>query len=114
LQEICLINEEISYACTGFSTTLFVNELALAPVHMYGSEYLKEKYFTRSASEPIVGAYSVTEPGTGSDVASVRTNAKQDSDGNWILNGQKMWISNGGVANWYVLCSRFVDVYNPN
>ena len=54
---------------------------------MHGSEELKQKYMTRNASEPIVSAYCVTEPSTGSDVASVKTNAKKDADGNWILNG---------------------------
>jgi len=85
---------------------MFVNELALAPLHMYGSEELKQKYMTRNASEPIVSAYCVTEPNTGSDVAGVKTNAKKDADGNWILNGQKQWISNGGVANWYFVLAR--------
>jgi len=106
LVDISLINETISIGCTGFSTTMFVNELALAPLHMYGSEELKQKYMTRNASEPIVSAYCVTEPNTGSDVAGVKTNAKKDADGNWILNGQKQWISNGGVANWYFVLAR--------
>lgn len=100
LQEICLVNEELSYGCTGFTTTLFVNELALAPLHMHGSPQLQEKYFTRNVTQPIVSAYAVTEPNTGSDVAGVRTNARLQPDGSWLLNGSKMWISNGGVANW--------------
>lgn len=65
-----------------------MNELALAPLHMHGSEELKQKYMTRNASEPIVSAYCVTEPNTGSDVAGVKTYAKKDADGNWILNGR--------------------------
>lgn len=65
-----------------------MNELALAPLHMHGSEELKQKYMTRNASEPIVSAYCVTEPNTGSDVAAVKTYAKKDADGNWILNGR--------------------------
>lgn len=45
-------------------------------------------------------AYGVTEPGAGSDVAGIKTRAEKKGD-EWILNGQKMWITNGGVANWY-------------
>jgi len=106
LVDISLINETLSIGCTGFTTTMFVNELALAPLHMHGSEELKMKYMSRSASESIVAAYCVTEPNTGSDVAGVKTYAKKDADGNWILNGAKQWISNGGVANWYFVLAR--------
>lgn len=48
-----------------------------------------------------VQAYCVTEPGAGSDVNGVKTRAEKKGD-EWILNGQKMWITNGGVANWYM------------
>jgi acyl-CoA dehydrogenase len=51
--------------------------------------------------EPLVAAYGVTEPGAGSDVSGIKTKAEKKGD-EWILNGQKMWITNGGVANWYV------------
>ncbi|RWR99580.1 medium-chain specific acyl-CoA dehydrogenase: mitochondrial-like protein, partial [Leptotrombidium deliense] len=51
-------------------------------------------------------AYGVTEPGTGSDVAGVKTTAKKNVDGNYVLNGQKMWITNAGHANWYFVLAR--------
>lgn len=50
-------------------------------------------------------AYCVTEPGAGSDVAGVRTRADKKGD-DYVLNGQKMWITNGGVANWYFVLAR--------
>lgn len=55
--------------------------------------------------EPLVAAYCVTEPGAGSDVAGIKTSAVKKGD-EYILNGQKMWITNGGVANWYFLLAR--------
>lgn len=53
----------------------------------------------------MVAAYAVTEPGAGSDVNGVKTKAEKKGD-EWILNGQKMWITNGGVANWYFVLAR--------
>lgn len=49
--------------------------------------------------EPLVAAYCATEPGAGSDVGGIKTKAEKKGD-EWILNGQKMWITNSGVANW--------------
>ena len=51
-------------------------------------------------------AYGVTEPGAGSDVAGLKTKAVKNADGNWVINGQKMWITNGGVANFYFVLAR--------
>lgn len=59
----------------------------------------------RLVEEPIVAAYAVTEPGAGSDVSGVRTKAVKKGD-EYILNGQKMWITNGGIANWYFVLAR--------
>lgn len=55
--------------------------------------------------EPLLAAYAVTEPGAGSDVNGVKTKAEKKGD-EYILNGQKMWITNGGVANWYFVLAR--------
>ena len=51
-------------------------------------------------------AYGVTEPGAGSDVAGIKTKAVKNADGDWVINGQKMWITNGGVANFYFVLAR--------
>lgn len=51
-------------------------------------------------------AYGVTEPGTGSDVANIKTTAVKNADGNWVLNGAKMWITNAGHANWFFILAR--------
>ncbi|RMB88352.1 hypothetical protein DUI87_35284 [Hirundo rustica rustica] len=72
--EACLITEELAYGCTGVQTAIEANSL---------------------------GAYCVTEPGAGSDVAGIRTRAERKGD-EYVINGQKMWITNGGKANWCV------------
>jgi acyl-CoA dehydrogenase len=56
--------------------------------------------------EPLIAAYCVTEPGAGSDVAGTKTKAEKNKDGNYVINGQKMWITNAGVANWFFVLAR--------
>lgn len=70
-----------------------------------GNKEQQKKYLGRLLEEPLVAAYAVTEPGAGSDVNGVKTRAVKKGD-EYILNGQKMWITNGGVANWYFVLAR--------
>lgn len=72
---------------------------------MFGNEWQKKEYLGRMVAEPLVCAYAVTEPGTGSDVAGVKTRAEKKGD-DWVINGQKMWITNAGHANWYFVLAR--------
>lgn len=75
------------------------------PIILSANAEQKKKYLGRLVEEPLVAAYCVTEPGAGSDVNGVKTSAVKKGD-EYILNGQKMWITNGGVANWYFLLAR--------
>lgn len=101
----CLVAEELAYACTGVTTAIVSNELAETPVMLAGTEEQKIEYLGRVTKENLMCAYCVTEPGTGSDVAAVKTKAEKKGD-KYIINGQKMWITNGGVANWYFVLAR--------
>merc|ERR1719148_677067 len=65
----------------------------------------KKKYLTRLIEEPIMCAYGVTEPGAGSDVSAITTKAVRKGD-DYVINGQKMWITNGGVAEFYFVLAR--------
>ena len=103
--EGCIIGEELAYGCTGIMTAMEANGLAAAPVILAGSHEQKSKYLGRLTEEPLQAAYCVTEPGAGSDVAGLTTAAKKVGD-NWVLNGSKMWITNGGVANWYFVLAK--------
>jgi alkylation response protein AidB-like acyl-CoA dehydrogenase len=70
------------------------------PIMYYGNKYQREKYVTKLATGELIGAYCLTEPGAGSDANSGKTNAKLTEDGkHYILNGQKMWITNAGFAD---------------
>ncbi|MHC1707592.1 MAG: acyl-CoA dehydrogenase family protein [Bacteroidales bacterium] len=70
------------------------------PIMYYGNEYQRQKYVTKLATGELIGAYCLTEPGAGSDANSGKTNAKLSDDGkHYILNGQKMWITNANFAD---------------
>ncbi|GAA3442639.1 acyl-CoA dehydrogenase family protein [Planomonospora venezuelensis] len=73
--------------------------LAMFPIWKYGSAEQKEEWLPRMASGEAIGCFGLTEPDHGSDPAGMRTHAKQDPSGDWILNGAKMWITNGSIAD---------------
>ncbi|KAG0171013.1 hypothetical protein DFQ28_001384 [Apophysomyces sp. BC1034] len=100
-----IISEELAYGCTGIQTAIEANNLAEAPLVVAGNDEQKKKYLGRMTEAPLVASYGVTEPGAGSDVAGLRTNAVKKGD-KWILNGQKMWITNAGHANWFFVLAR--------
>jgi len=106
--EGCLIKEALSWGCTGISTAFEANGLGSAPVLTAGSAEQQKKYLGRLVEEPLKCAYCVTEPGAGSDVNGVKTKAVKKGD-DYVINGQKMWITNGGVANWYFVLARTSD-----
>ena len=86
-------------------TAMEANGLAEAPLIVAASHEQKVKYLGRMCEEPLQAAYCVTEPGAGSDVGAAKTSAvKKGND--WVLNGNKMWITNGGVANWYFVLAK--------
>ncbi|KFD52424.1 hypothetical protein M513_06621, partial [Trichuris suis] len=103
--ESAVVTEALSYGCTGVSTVIVANGLAEMPLILSGSEFLKKKYLGRMTAEPLIAAYCVTEPGAGSDVAAVKTKLTRKGN-NYVLNGQKMWITNGGHANWFFVLAR--------
>merc|ERR1719220_1359095 len=75
------------------------------PIMIAGNPEQKKKYLGMLLEEPVMCAYGVTEPGAGSDVAGIKTKAEKKGD-EWVINGQKMWITNGGVANYYFVLAR--------
>eukprot|EP01130_Rhizamoeba_saxonica_P001612 TRINITY_DN11496_c0_g1_i1.p1 TRINITY_DN11496_c0_g1~~TRINITY_DN11496_c0_g1_i1.p1 ORF type:complete len:413 (-),score=122.13 TRINITY_DN11496_c0_g1_i1:31-1269(-) len=111
ITEATIIAEELGYGCSGVGTAISANELAQVPVILGGNEAQKKEYLGRCAAEPISVSYGVTEPGAGSDVAGLKTKAVKEGE-NWILNGQKMWITNCGHANWFFVLAK-TDAEGP-
>ncbi|KAF9090117.1 hypothetical protein BGX29_005059 [Mortierella sp. GBA35] len=100
-----LVSEELAYGCSGIQTAIEANGLAEAPLMVAANDFQKKKYLGRMTEEPLMAAYCVTEPGAGSDVAGLQTKAVKKGD-KWVINGQKMWITNGGKANWYFVLAK--------
>ena len=73
---------------------------------LFGTDEQKKRYLPRLASGELIAAYCLTEPGSGSDAASIQTKAVKDDDGNWTLNGEKTWITNGGIADFFTVFAR--------
>ncbi|KAJ1032550.1 hypothetical protein NDA16_000573 [Ustilago loliicola] len=105
LMECALISEELAFGCSGIQTAAEANGLAEAPLIVAASHETKQKYLGRMTEEPLMAAYCVTEPGAGSDVANIATKAEKQGD-KWVINGSKMWITNGGKANWYFVLAK--------
>ena len=98
--------EELSRVCASTGVTLSAHvSLASWPIYQYGNEEQKQTFLKRLAEGSALGAYALSEPGAGSDVASMKMTAKQDGD-DYILNGSKVWITNGGVADIYVVFAK--------
>ncbi|SFK14543.1 Acyl-CoA dehydrogenase, middle domain [Halobacillus dabanensis] len=98
--------EELSRVCASTGVTLSAHiSLASWPIFKFGTEEQKKKYLTQLASGEKLGAYALSEPGAGSDVSSMRTQAKLEGD-HYVLNGSKVWITNGGVADIYVVFAK--------
>ncbi len=79
--------------------------LAMFPIWKFGSEEQKQEWLPRMAAGEAVGCFGLTEPDSGSDPASMRTRARRDGD-DWILDGTKMWITNGGIADVAIIWAR--------
>ncbi len=103
--ENCIVVEELSRACLGVSVSYAASLLGAHPILLGGSEELKKKYLTDIASGKRLAAFALTEPNAGSDAQGIRTEAKKLGD-EYILNGTKQWITNGGEAEIYTVIAK--------
>jgi len=102
----CIAVEELSRVCASTGVTLSAHlSLASWPIFKYGTEEQKKNFLKRLATGEVLGAYALSEPGAGSDVVSMKTTAIK-ADDHYILNGNKVWITNGGVADVYIVFAR--------
>jgi len=94
-----LICQELERGDSGIRSFVSVqSSLCMYPIYAYGTEEQRMKYLPGMARGEIIGCFGLTEPHGGSDPANMKTNAKRDGD-DWVINGAKMWITNGNVAN---------------
>src|SRR4030066_741517 len=100
--ELCIAVEELSRACLGVSTTYAANALGTYPILLFGSAEQNKKYLPDIAAGKRLVAFALTEANAGSDAAGIQTTAKQEGD-EYVLNGTKQWITNGGEAEIYTV-----------
>jgi hypothetical protein len=100
-----LISEELGRMGGGFTTTIAAHTgIGMLPLLFFGTEEQKKKYLSRLASGAWKASYCLTEPGSGSDALAAKTRADRSADGShYLINGQKMWISNAGFANLFIV-----------
>ncbi len=94
--------EQIAMSCASSSLILMVQDLGTLPIRLFGSDEQKQRFLPSCASGETSPAFALSEPEAGSDPGAMRTTAKLDGD-EWVLNGSKNWITNAGVADFYVV-----------
>ena len=100
--EQILIGEELAWGCSGVATSIVANILGSLPVLLAGSEEQRREWLPPLLEEPLLCSFALTEPAAGSDVSAIQTTAEL-RDGDYVLNGSKMFITNAGRAAWFVV-----------
>ena len=100
--DMALISEELSAGCAGMATTIMANSLAFTPIILFGSEEQKKKFLTPFTKKLAFASYCLTEREAGSDAGGIKTRARK-AGSEYILNGSKCFITNGGIASLYVV-----------
>jgi butyryl-CoA dehydrogenase len=100
--ELCLITEELSKACGGVAVCYAASALGTIPILLMGNDEQKKKYLPDLANGKKIAAFAVTEPEAGSDASAIQTTAKKEGD-HYVINGMKHFITNGAVADIYVV-----------
>lgn len=110
--ENCLAIEELSKYCIGISVSFAASGLGAYPILLYGNEEQKKKYLPLIASGKELGAFGLTESAAGSDAAAIRTSAVRDGN-EYVINGVKQWITNGGEAGIYSVIAKTDKTRGP-
>lgn len=111
LNAVCygLACQELEFGDSGLRSFVSVQgSLAMFPIYAFGSEEQKQRWLPRMARGEVIGCFGLTEPDFGSEAAGMQTSARRDGD-TYILNGTKMWITNGGIADLAVVWARGED-----
>jgi alkylation response protein AidB-like acyl-CoA dehydrogenase len=101
-----LVSERMASAASFGATFGGQTNLTLLPLMLFGTEAQKQKYIPALLSGELIGAYCLSETGSGSDALGAKTRAARQSDGSFVLNGEKMWITNGGFADVFIVFAK--------
>lgn len=101
--DLILVAEQLAWGCSGIALAILLNNLAADPINIAADESQRKKYFGLLSEG--FGAYALTEPHAGSDASAIRTRA-QKRGAEWVISGQKIWISNASVADFFVVFAK--------
>ncbi len=101
-----VLQQSSSYDSSASLTIGAHSSIGMKGLLLFGTDAQKKKYLSRLASGELIAAFCLTESGSGSDAASIKTKATKNPDGGWSLNGEKIWITNGGIADFYTVFAR--------
>ncbi len=107
-QDLCVCLEEIAKASVSYAVTISVSTMVQSIINQFGNDEQKAKFLPELTSGQEIGAFCLSESHSGSDAAALKTTAKK-TEGGYILNGSKMWITSGGVAKTYIVMARTGD-----
>ena len=105
VRSLCLARETLARHAGLADFAFAMQGLGAGPISLFGSEALRSRYLPRVCAGSAIAAFALSEPDAGSDVTSMRTTARRDGE-DWIIDGEKTWISNGGIADFYVVFTR--------
>jgi alkylation response protein AidB-like acyl-CoA dehydrogenase len=101
-----IVSERMAPSASFGATWGATANLTVIPIYLFGTDAQKRKYLPKLLSGEIIGAYGLSETGSGSDALGARTRATRQADGSFVLNGEKMWITNGGFADLMVVFAK--------
>ena len=101
-----VVSEKLARSASFGATFGAQANLTVIPLLLFGSEAQKQKYLPKLLSGEMIGAYGLSETGSGSDALGARTKATRQPDGSFLLNGEKMWITNGGFADLFIVFAK--------
>ena len=105
VRSIALLREVLAYHAGLADFSFVMQGLGSGPIALAGDAALKQKYLPRAANGDAIAAFALSEPDAGSDVQAMTTTARKQGSG-WVLDGTKTWISNGGIADFYVVFAK--------
>jgi len=100
--DTAIVSEELAWGCAGMYTTMMANSLAFTPILLFGTDEQKKRFFAPFLKEMAFASYCLTEREAGSDTSAIKTTARKDGS-DFVINGSKCFITNGGVASLYVV-----------
>ncbi|NTV80683.1 MAG: acyl-CoA dehydrogenase [Candidatus Aminicenantes bacterium] len=110
--DLAIVSEELAWGCAGMYTTMMANSLAFTPILLFGTDEQKKRLFAPFIKEMAFASYALTEREAGSDTSAIRTTARKDGS-DYVINGSKCFITNGGVASLYVVFANSAPEKGP-